>query len=340
MGVSAAGSYNQKTFFGAQMTLSTDIFGQANNTQTALSFDTKTYDYVGTMVDLVNHPTRMTAPFTGLYLVWAGVDWNGINVTNNTHLAIQKNGGGGDYCGVRSNNQGVASAPSSQPQSLLTCIYLVAGDYLEAYVLQDQGVIGGGLKVINGSANTYLGMCLFRQVFVASGTPGNAAWAGGLFLNQTASPVPPTIVSHASRSTAALLPLTSTWTAVGMDQNEFDTGGIHSTSVNNTRFTVPYTGAWLICSGLNWATSSVASVCMTGIRVNGTGTIYANYYRDSSNTNQAAGQCGIVLLLNGGDYFEVLGWQNTGSTRGIIGFASSSATPWVFGSTTLIGVHQ
>lgn len=104
----------------------------------------------------------------------------------------------------------------------------------------------------------------------------------------------------------------STTTALAFEQSVFDRGSIHSTSVNNSRFTAPVTGSYLITAGVAFAGAAANATLGLSIRVNGT-SIYTNQYTYQVSGNQSWFSVSLALDLNATDYIEAVAWQNSGS---------------------------
>lgn len=113
----------------------------------------------------------------------------------------------------------------------------------------------------------------------------------------------------------------STLTAIPWDTEDYDNGGLHSTSSNQSRFTIQSTGYYLVTANLTYAGfANGRRTCE--IHVNGVAT---RLYSEVMATPSAAGgdqpwTPGVsgVLLLSATDYVEVKTYQNQGASRNII----------------------
>jgi hypothetical protein len=103
-------------------------------------------------------------------------------------------------------------------------------------------------------------------------------------------------------------------TAIGWNLEFFDTNSFHDNSTNNTRITIPsgYAGKYLFTYQLRWSSNS------TGFR---SAVVYINgaagttIGRENNFGNQAVITNGSFMLnLSVGDYVELYGYQNSGST--------------------------
>jgi hypothetical protein len=117
----------------------------------------------------------------------------------------------------------------------------------------------------------------------------------------------------------------ATPTAIAFDGNYWDQGGVHSTSVNNTRFTVPagQSGMWRIeaCVLLNTAISgkAYARVYKNGVFVFGNGQAILS----ASIQQYVNVQASDVAVA--GDYFEVYITQDSGASLNVIGSAFTAS---------------
>jgi hypothetical protein len=124
----------------------------------------------------------------------------------------------------------------------------------------------------------------------------------------------------------------STWTAITFDSENFDVGGYHDTSTNNTRITIPTGkgGYYSLTGSLNWGGNT------TGAR---TAAIYLNGslnkvlgQHPSTIANDVYTEFNYIMNLSAGDYVEMYGFQLSGGNLGIQG----ATTATVF-SAYLIG---
>jgi hypothetical protein len=99
---------------------------------------------------------------------------------------------------------------------------------------------------------------------------------------------------------------------LAFEQSVFDRGSIHSTSVNNSRFTAPVAGTYLITAGVAFAGLAANATLGISIRVNGT-SIYTNQYTYNISGAASWFSACFFLDLNPTDYIEAIVWQNSGS---------------------------
>lgn len=107
---------------------------------------------------------------------------------------------------------------------------------------------------------------------------------------------------------------TATGTALTWNSESFDTSSYHSTSTNTSRLTVPSTGYYTM-SGL-----CMFNVNGTGVRIleckkNGsTGVAYVEEAATTLAATASTVQLTAVVYATAGDYFELVAYQNSGST--------------------------
>ena len=117
----------------------------------------------------------------------------------------------------------------------------------------------------------------------------------------------------------------ATWTSVALDSEQFDTDAFHSTSVNNTRFTIPagLGGYYLATANIGWQANA------TGIRIlrilkNGT-TVYFTPQMIPSSTVLVGNQMSLTLAGAVSDYFEFQIYQSSGGNLNTTGSTTDVA---------------
>lgn len=123
----------------------------------------------------------------------------------------------------------------------------------------------------------------------------------------------------------------STHVALTFDTNVADVGGIHSTSVNPTRFTAVATGWHIAQAQIGFAGSAAGTIRQVGISVNGSFVVPVPIAR---NTPMAVGfqsivQVAATLSLTAGDYVEFKAFQDSGG-------ALNTYSDGTFGSLTFV----
>lgn len=122
----------------------------------------------------------------------------------------------------------------------------------------------------------------------------------------------------AYRSSAWSLP-NAAFTAIPLNAELYDTAGIHESAINPTRMTVPAGVTWAKCTAaLEFAANT------TGVRImilykNGAAFIGQNRMQTPATGNSwtRLSLVGQWVPVVPGDYFELLGYQNSGSARSI-----------------------
>lgn len=123
---------------------------------------------------------------------------------------------------------------------------------------------------------------------------------------------------------------TATWTAIGLDAEDFDTATYHDNATNNSRMTVPTTGKYVAFGGIAFA-SNATGTRYIGIWKNSiaTGSVLANTNRAASSESALNNNLDIStgpVALTAGDYVELAGYQNSGGALNVI---SGTDTTWL-----------
>jgi hypothetical protein len=108
----------------------------------------------------------------------------------------------------------------------------------------------------------------------------------------------------------------NTSTPLTFDMNEYDTSGIHSTSVNPSRFTVPsgLGGTWLATCQVQIEQAGTPGLVMAlSINVNGS-PVNNQVTTPTSNEFSPTMTLSVPLLMNAGDYMECIVFQGSGGT--------------------------
>lgn len=113
--------------------------------------------------------------------------------------------------------------------------------------------------------------------------------------------------------------LTTANTPLIFDTNVQNVGGIHSTTVNNSRFTAPVVGWYIALGQVSYGAGQAvgSTLRQIAIAVNGsfvTPVPINNSPPNPSNTIIPSWQVVATLQLNAGDYVEFLVYQDSGST--------------------------
>jgi hypothetical protein len=136
----------------------------------------------------------------------------------------------------------------------------------------------------------------------------------------------PTFVGALASTRAAQNVNNNTFTAVPLATQDYSTNSIHSTTVNNSRFTIPsgYGGKWLF-----YGTAGFDSMPA--------GSIQVRFYKNGSSTGQSiftgyggsgitSASISVVLTLAAADYIELMVFQNSGGTETLLVSGSEDFT--------------
>lgn len=128
---------------------------------------------------------------------------------------------------------------------------------------------------------------------------------------------PPRVRAYQSAATTSLT--SGTVTAIGFDAEDAqfaDPQGLHSTTTNNSRFTVPSGWAGVYSySGIVTFAGNATGARTVGVGINGVTPINGSENTEApGNTTQTAVLIADEVFLNVGDYLQLLAVQNSGST--------------------------
>lgn len=136
--------------------------------------------------------------------------------------------------------------------------------------------------------------------------------------------------ARAYRSTSFSHNSSGNWLSIALDSERADTGstGLHSTSSNTERMTVPTGGGgWYLATGhISWDSDTVGDR-LVGIEVNGTngGGTFVAQDRAAGAAVGSRQSVAAVFRLVAGDYFVLSAFQNSGGTRTISSTAQYTA---------------
>ncbi|WP_055590128.1 hypothetical protein [Peterkaempfera griseoplana] len=125
----------------------------------------------------------------------------------------------------------------------------------------------------------------------------------------------------------------STWAALNLDTESFDSDAGHSTSSNTSRYTVQVAGTYLIIGSAGF-TASATGVRAVRLLVNGANPITGTFVKTMAAA--AGNSSGLVTTalssFSAGDYVEVQGYQTSGgalSTSAGSDVACSLCALWI-----------
>lgn len=129
-------------------------------------------------------------------------------------------------------------------------------------------------------------------------------------------------------NSAAQTITTGTITPITFDSERFDRWGMHSTSSNTSRLTVPYGGIYYIGGCVGWSSSAAGNYRDMGIRVDGSTII--SYDRDLSVvTGLHIHQINTLWSLQAGQYVELIVQHDKGSDLDTYQAASYAPEFWI-----------
>jgi hypothetical protein len=128
-----------------------------------------------------------------------------------------------------------------------------------------------------------------------------------------ATPASGTTFKGASCYNSANLTIANaTWTNVALNSEHFDTDAFHSTSVNNTRFTIPagLGGYYLATANMAWQLNATGTRILRVLK-NGTAVYFSPQITPSA-SNYVGLQMSLTLSGVATDYFEFAVYQSSG----------------------------
>lgn len=161
--------------------------------------------------------------------------------------------------------------------------------------------------------------------------PVPATWNGGIVPTSTLNSgvrdpliyalAPPLAMVHQESSQSLT---SSSWTAITMDTETYDTADGHSTSTNTSRYTAVYPGYYLLGGGVTYAGNTTgrrgARWAVNGSVIPGSATLQVA----TSATSVGVTARGMVTYLTVGDYVELQGYQDSGGALSTYVTASDS----------------
>lgn len=120
------------------------------------------------------------------------------------------------------------------------------------------------------------------------------------------------------RNSANIAVANTTNTIITFDTEEFDVGGMHSTTTNTGRITIPTggDGTYLVGCHASWAANATGARSIY-IRLNGSTLLVPDTKPASSATVVERMGCSTIAKLVAGDYVEVIAYQESGGSLNI-----------------------
>lgn len=114
-------------------------------------------------------------------------------------------------------------------------------------------------------------------------------------------------------STAATSIPNTTLTVIPLEVEEYDTDGMHDTAANNSRITIKHAGTYLFVASISWA-SNATGLREILFRKNGVATYFGESILGAVSGSFTSATVSTTLVLNAGDYIELIGYQNSGGS--------------------------
>lgn len=110
----------------------------------------------------------------------------------------------------------------------------------------------------------------------------------------------------------------STLTPLTWNQENYDTEGWHSTSLNTSRITVDRTGKYMVTAVVNWdASATDATFNKIQARVNGSGTAAAQTTTPIGAATDTVQNLAFEVALSAGAYIEICAFHNSTTSKNI-----------------------
>lgn len=106
---------------------------------------------------------------------------------------------------------------------------------------------------------------------------------------------------------------TATWTAIGLDSEDFDTDAMHDNITNNSRVTFNLAGKYAIHGFGSFANNTTVGYRLIGLRLNGVTFIAMQQTGPLEGTRTPRGAVSDVISAIVGDYVELVAFQDTGA---------------------------
>lgn len=152
----------------------------------------------------------------------------------------------------------------------------------------------------------------------STGTSPPAAWGDAVrddivWLAGDAASGNPKPMVRAYNSTSQNI-ATATWTSMTLNSESYDVGGMHSTSSNTSRITVPSGGGgiYIITAHVGFTASSSGAGRLIRILLNGATTLGAQIFCAPSATHDGTIMTSVQYKLAATDYVECQVYQDTG----------------------------
>jgi hypothetical protein len=168
---------------------------------------------------------------------------------------------------------------------------------------------GGGLSLSSG------GLAL------AAGGVTTGDLANGAVTPAKLAVVPAARVFNSSNQST---PGDASFVTLTFNSERFDTAGLHDSSGNPTRLTVPISGLYLVSVNISWDTVSSVGSRELALNKNGATVVARNVVAPSGVGDTTEQSLTTLVSLSAGDYIEVKLRQNSGTTFSVFAFPEFS----------------
>lgn len=252
-----------------------------NDVDTQVAFNLESYD-TDNMHDQVTNTSRLTVRTPGRYMLSVYANWASSTGGNFRMIAYRLNAPGFNNAEEFDRPNARSGFPSEN--TMTRVLNLKAGDFIEIYVRHD---IGGGLTL--------------------NALTADLIWLGGPGQTVDERGVPATRIRNSVNQSMP----SGVETVVAFDTEDFNTDGMHSSSVNPTRLTIKTPGLYQISAEYMFP-SGPPSSAQIFIRKNGSVELTGVDGR-SVTAVAPEGTISSHVLLAAGDYIELTCYQNSGA---------------------------
>lgn len=260
-----------------------------------VNFDAATHDTNAMFA--AGSPSKLTIKTPGTYLIEAALCWRGADAnTGRRRILIRINGAGDGFNGTVVADNEVSASADDVGVDGSAVVRLSAGDYIEVVAFQDTPGVSVGFK---GNERTHL----------------SATWLGGAGQTVDERGVPAVRVAPSTNLTA--LAPSGTWVAIPFNSEDYDTDGMHDTTVNTTRLTAKTPGLYKVTGRVNWTTAGVSAPIYLAINRNGSEVAKVNKLPIATDGTGDVIEINTDVMLAAGDYVELLFQQASGGARNV-----------------------
>jgi hypothetical protein len=279
-----------------------EVFGQA--------VDTDLVDLLGG----ANGYILSKASATDLDFAWIPNDQGDITAVNVTSPITGGGSAGAVTIGINAATTSVVGAVQLSDSTSTTSSVLAstptatkaAYDLADAAIAKSTVTTAGDIIYRNATVPARLGIGTAGQVLAVNTGATAPEWV---------TPATSGFVGYSGYAAGNLSVAHNTFTALPMDNENFDTSSFHSNVTNNTRITIPTgKGGYYLVTGYGYFDVATGGKSTgLGVRKNGSGGQY--YYTGTYSTGAYSGVTfNQIMALTAGDYIEFMCYQGTGGS--------------------------